>query len=80
MTVELKPEHQRIVEDAVRSGRYRSVDEFFEEAFTAWRVRDNEPKLDRGKARAAAARIRKLREGASLGGFRIKDLVNEGRR
>ena len=28
MTIELKPEHSRIVEDAVQSGHYRSVDEF----------------------------------------------------
>ena len=80
MTIELKPEHRRIVEDAVQSGRYRSVDEFLDEAFAAWRTRDNEPKFDREKARAAADRIRELRKSVSLGGLTIKDLVNEGRR
>jgi len=52
MTIELKPEHRRIVEDAVQSGRYRSVDEFLDEAFAAWRTRDKKPKFDREKARA----------------------------
>ena len=80
MTIELKPEHQRIVEDAVQSGHYRSVDEFLDEAFAAWTTRDNQPKFDREKARAAADRIRELRKGVSLRGLTIKDLVNEGRR
>jgi Arc/MetJ-type ribon-helix-helix transcriptional regulator len=80
MTIELKPEHSRIIEDAVQSGHYRSVDEFLDEAFAAWRTRDNQPKFDREKARAAARRIRELRKGVSLRGLTIKDLVNEGRR
>jgi len=80
MTIELKPEHQRIVEDAVQSGHYRSVDEFLDEAFAAWKTRDNYPKFDRVKACAAADRIRELRKGVSLRVLTIKDLVNEGRR
>jgi Arc/MetJ-type ribon-helix-helix transcriptional regulator len=80
MTIELKPEHQRIVENAVQSGHYRSVDEFLDEAFAAWKTRDNQPKFDRKRARAAADRIRELRKGVSLRGLTIKDLVNEGRR
>jgi Arc/MetJ-type ribon-helix-helix transcriptional regulator len=72
MTIELKPEHQRIVEHAVQSGHYRSVDEFLDEAFAAWKTRNNQPKFDREKARAAADRIRELRKGVSLGGSRLK--------
>ena len=34
---------------------------------------------DRSKAKQAAASIRARRVGASLGGLRIKDLVDEGR-
>jgi hypothetical protein len=37
------------------------------------------PPYDRERARAAAARIRKLREGVTLGGLKIRDLINEGR-
>jgi Arc/MetJ-type ribon-helix-helix transcriptional regulator len=80
MTIELKLEHQRIVESAVQSGHYRSVDEFLDEAFAAWKTRDNQPKFDREKARAAADRIRELRKGVSLQGLTIKNLLNEGRR
>ena len=50
------------------------------EAFAAWETRDNKPRFDKEKALAAAARIRELCQGVSLGGLTIKDLVNEGRR
>jgi prevent-host-death family protein len=35
--------------------------------------------IDRERAHAAAARIQARRRGVTLGGIRIKDLVNEGR-
>jgi prevent-host-death family protein len=35
--------------------------------------------FDRAKARAAAQRIREMSKGVTLGGFKIKDLINEGR-
>lgn len=35
---------------------------------------------DREAARAAADRIRRRREGVTLGGLSIKDLINEGRK
>jgi len=38
-----------------------------------------EPAFDREKARRAAAGLRKVSRGATLGGLKIKDLVNEGR-
>ena len=37
------------------------------------------PGFDREKARRAAAGLREVSRGATLGGARIKDLVNEGR-
>jgi len=36
-------------------------------------------RFDREKARTAAARIRARRRGVTLGGLKIKDLINEGR-
>ena len=35
--------------------------------------------FDREKARKAAEGLRRVSQGATLGGIRIKDLVNEGR-
>ena len=39
-----------------------------------------EPGFDRAKARRAAAGLLEARRGITLGGLKIKDLVNEGRR
>jgi prevent-host-death family protein len=38
-----------------------------------------EPGFDRNKARRAVAGILQLSKGVTLGGLKIKDLVNEGR-
>ncbi|MSP42151.1 MAG: type II toxin-antitoxin system prevent-host-death family antitoxin [Alphaproteobacteria bacterium] len=38
-----------------------------------------EPGIDRAKARRAVQGIMELRHGLTLGGLRIKDLINEGR-
>jgi len=38
-----------------------------------------ESAYDRGRAQSAAARIRLMRKGVTLGGLKIKDLINEGR-
>lgn len=38
-----------------------------------------EPDFDRDKARRAVAGILELSKGVTLGGLKIKDLVNEGR-
>ena len=35
--------------------------------------------FDRERGRAAAHRIREMRKGVTLGGLKIKDLINEGR-
>jgi prevent-host-death family protein len=35
--------------------------------------------FDRERSRAAAQRIREIRKGNTLGGLRIKDLIEEGR-
>jgi hypothetical protein len=36
--------------------------------------------FDKERAQAAAARIRELREGITLGGLTIRELIDEGRR
>jgi len=38
-----------------------------------------EPAFDRDKARRAADGLREISRGATLGGLKIKDLVNDGR-
>lgn len=44
------------------------------------RLVPNAPAHNREDARAAVARIKEMRKGVTLGGLKIKDLINEGRR
>lgn len=37
MTIEIKPEHEQFVQEAIRSGRYRSVADMVDLAFAALR-------------------------------------------
>lgn len=78
MTIELKPEQEQMIQEALRSGRYRSIDEFLDEALSAWK-KETAHAFDRERAQAAAARIRELRKGVTLGGLKLKDLISEGR-
>jgi Arc/MetJ-type ribon-helix-helix transcriptional regulator len=75
----LKPSHEQLVREALNSGRYHDVDEFLDEALSAWKTSEAR-RYDLKKAQAAAASIRELRKGVTLGGLKIKDLVTEGRR
>ena len=74
----LKPSHEQLVQEALKSGRYHDVDEFLDEALSAWKTSEAR-RYDLKRAQAAAS-IRDLRKGVTLGGLKIKDLVAEGRR
>lgn len=43
------------------------------------RLVPSHPSVNRNEARAAAASIREMSRGVTLGGLKIKDLINEGR-
>jgi Arc/MetJ-type ribon-helix-helix transcriptional regulator len=83
MMVELKPEQERRIEELMRSGRFHSLDELLDQALE--KVSAGEPSLDttqeerKRRARNAVVHIRELRKGLSLGGLKIKDLIEEGR-
>jgi prevent-host-death family protein len=42
-------------------------------------VPPDEPGIDRERARRAARDIRAMRQGVTLGGLKVKDLISEGR-
>ncbi len=80
MTITLKPEQERIVQDELRTGQYRSVEDVIDHALQTLRPHallgsSHLPRDPKG----AAARIRERRKSVTLGGLRTKDLVNEGR-
>jgi hypothetical protein len=87
MTITLKPETERLVEEELQSGHFHSVDEIIVQGVQALRkkeplARPNFFQLPPGtKTPAQAAEdIRELRRGNRLPpGVTIRDMIDEGR-
>jgi Arc/MetJ-type ribon-helix-helix transcriptional regulator len=85
LTIELKPEHERIIQEEIQSGHFRTAHEVLDHALTALRDKEHKPHAEAAeqervrRAQAAVARIRELRKGLSLEGLKIKDLIEDGR-
>ena len=82
MTVRLPPEIERIVNDAVLSGQYRSAEDVLTEAISVWQARQAAVAEPTGDERQAAIeRIKNLGKThqLSLGGMTIKELRDEAR-
>jgi hypothetical protein len=87
MTITLQPETERLVQEELKSGHFRNVDEIIMQGVQA--RREKEP-LPRGKSfrlapgtktpAEAGKDIRELRRGNHLPpGVTIRDLIDEGR-
>ncbi len=79
MTIELKPEHERRIQELMKSGRFHSVHEVLERALDTFSPPGIGAEERLRRARTAGAHIRELRKGLSLEGIKIKDLIEEGR-
>jgi Arc/MetJ-type ribon-helix-helix transcriptional regulator len=75
MTIQLKPEQEHIIEEAIRFGRFRSVDEFISTAISSV----SPMAADEPSTAPRKSRIWELRQGLSLGDLSIKELIEEGR-
>ena len=81
ITVDIRPDIQaELARQAAAHGRpleaYAAT--LLEEAVQSPAAR--QPSFDKERAQAAAARIRELRKGVTLGGLSIRELIDEGRR
>ncbi len=82
MTINLKPETERLVQEEIHSGHFHSVDELIVEGVRAWREKhrpqtaDAEQRLKAVERALAFARNKAI----SLGGVSIKELIHEGHR
>jgi hypothetical protein len=77
MTITLLPEQEQAIQQAIRGGAIRSVDEFIDAAIAKLpksAVRPVEPAAGPRKSR-----LWELREGLDLGEISIKELIEEGR-
>ncbi len=78
MTIELSPDQERVIHQAIETGKYRSVDEVLDSALASIQQGESVgPALTRSQL--AGQRIRELRKGVTLGGLSIKELIEEGR-
>jgi Arc/MetJ-type ribon-helix-helix transcriptional regulator len=85
MTVELKPETERLVQEEIRNGHFQSVDDLIVQGVYAWREKFNgattgDPGKPVGTRAEAAAHMRAARVGNRLPeGVTLRDMINEGR-
>lgn len=75
MTITLKPEQERIIDEEIRSGHFNTPAEVLDQALAA--LRDK-----RQTRREAVRRVREFgqKHRLSRGGIPIKDLIHEGHR
>lgn len=78
MTITLTPDQERAIQDAIRAGLVRSVNEFIETAIEALPHPANG--FDPERARRAGERIREIRRGVKLDrrGMSIRELAHIG--
>ena len=81
LTLNLDPHGEQLVAAHLLTGRYHSPEEVVTRALET--LAEKEPPAGPTRTMTpaeAVADIRELRKGVTLGGIRIKDLVNEGRK
>ena len=68
MTITLTPEHERIIQAQLASGKFHSVEEVLDQVFAPLKAQGSSttPMDDTKKAQTAAERIRELRRGVTL--------------
>lgn len=78
MSIQLTPNQQNAIEQAIQSGLVANVDEFIDSALSALPQRRTD--FDKQQAEAAVARIRELRQGVTLDlkGESIRKLAHAG--
>jgi hypothetical protein len=81
LTLTLDTHGEQLVAAYLRSGLYRSPEEVVTRALETLAAREPHAVSAGTMSPAeAVADIRELRQGVTLGGLRIKDLINEGRK
>ena len=80
MTITLDITRELQAELARQAAAHGSAVETYAATLLEEAVHLPEAASDRARAQAAAARIRELRKGVTLGGLTIRELINEGRR
>ena len=80
LSVTLDSHGEELLSAHLRSGRYRSPEEVVTRALETLTEKEPPPKQRKKTPAEAVADIRELRKGVTLGGLKIRDLINEGRK
>jgi Arc/MetJ-type ribon-helix-helix transcriptional regulator len=79
MTIQIDPETERLIQQELQTGQFRSIDELIGKAVQALHDQTRSTPRTKRSPAEAIAHIRQNREGVILGDLKIKDLMNEGR-
>jgi Arc/MetJ-type ribon-helix-helix transcriptional regulator len=80
MTITLKPETERLINEELKRGHYKDAEEVIQRALQTLHAIHQATLSKVQECQEAAARIPELRQGVTLGGLKVKDLIHEGRK
>lgn len=78
MTITLKPDTEQLINKELRRGYYTDAEDVIQQALHTLGAAHQAAPNQVQKCQEAAARIRELRQGVTLGGLKIKELIHEG--
>jgi Arc/MetJ-type ribon-helix-helix transcriptional regulator len=81
-TIRLTPHGEALLQKQLEKGAYRSPEEVVERALETLEANSEQTRVESSKKTVAEAvdDILELRESLTLGGLKIKDLIQEGRK
>ena len=74
----LTPDTERLINEALKRGHYRDAEDVIQQALQTLHAAHQASLSQVHECQEAAAHIRELRKGMTLGGLNIKDLLHEG--
>lgn len=80
LTLTLDPHGEQLVTAYLRTGRYHSAEEVVTRASETLAEKELPAAIRTMTPAEAVADIRELRKGVTLGGLKVKNLINEGRK
>jgi len=78
MTITLTPDTERLINEELKHGHYKDAEDVIQRALHTLRAAHQASHDTVHECQEAAARIRELRQGVTLGGLTIKQLIHEG--
>ena len=78
MIITLKPDTERLINEELKRGHYKDAEEVIQRALQTLHAAHQVSPSQIHECQEAAAHIRELRKGVTLGGLNMQDLIHEG--